>query len=189
MLSFDWDAVFFNLGEIVHADIYKKHGIQLTDKDVVHWDFYRENYPESIRIWQIWEKYKEGKLIAGATDFINKISALVNQEQIKIVTSTHPKLCHDSKSKFIKKLTGFDNIIHSSDKYLYTKGTLLIDDNLDNIRKHVDNNINDFGLIFDLGYGWNQEPIENTHDRIFRARSYNEAYVFIENYLKEKGHI
>lgn len=71
------------------------------------------------------------------------------------------------------------SIIHTNEKHLHTRNTILVDDSPKNIIQHIEKNIVP-GIVFDLGYGWNKD-LKEDNKLIFRGNSYNETFDIISN--------
>jgi hypothetical protein len=181
MISLDFDSVLYGLDTIAIEFIKKEYGVRLTPMDINNWDFFKK-YPKVYTVFSNWELYKEAKLIDGAQEFFQTVVKNYGKENIQIVTSS-PETIITDKNIMIENLFSFDNVIHSYNKSKHTKGTILVDDALHNIECHVNTN-NNHGLLFDLGYGWNQLKLEN-HPLVKRVKSYEETLIELDKIIKE----
>jgi hypothetical protein len=191
LVSFDFDSFLWNLEKHNLALVKKIYNVDLKSSDVYHYGFYHEFYPKVVDSWSNPDEYKRCGFIDGALDFFKKTQAIIGKDRIQIITASYPAVTH-IKDDIIKYYLGLsaEQIIHESDKYKYSTGTVLVDDHLKHLEEHVKNNPDDYGIIFDNGYGWNQTPIEKECDRITRAFSYDDVLNNIINNieLKEKAY-
>lgn len=185
-VSVDFDDVFYGLTTINLKYIKETYGVELKPHEVSSWTYYKDNGFQSIleNVWNNPEKYLEGDLIYGALEFYRELQHMFGKNNVQIVTASFPNIIKD-KSKYIQSI--FDNdckIINTHDKSLYTGNTILIDDNVDNILKHVEDNKVP-GIIFGLDYGWNSNFKED-NNYIFRARSYDETFSRIKDIMERQ---
>lgn len=179
-VSLDFDDMLYNLCLLNTRYLKLKYGLNVNPLDIKKFSYYIDNGYETIikDLWDNPEKYLESDLYEGALEFFNKIKKLVGRNNLQIVTSSFPNVIKE-KDNFIKNILQLDcDVIHTKDKYLYTKNTILVDDCLDNIISHVEKNQNP-GIIFNLGFGWNLDHQED-NNLIFRGNSYDETFDLIE---------
>ena len=156
-LLYDWIAHINKMGETVISvndiDQYD-HPLLLKYLDYV-------NNPDLYDILDV---------LDGGYDFI---AALQEFDEVQIVTVT-PDHHMESKTRFVKKHFPSIKLIHVKDcKLEHTKDTILIDDNLDNIKKHVDSG-NGLGFVFTNGeYKYNE-----TYD--YPTGGYDDAIEFVK---------
>lgn len=174
-VSFDFDDVLYNLTKVNLKYIEDKYGVKLKPNEVNSWTYYHDNGFGSIieNVWNNPQKYLESDLIEGAYEFYKEIEGVYGKDNIQIITASFPNIIN-VKDDYIKSIFNHDcNIIHTHDKYLYTKDTILIDDSVNNIVKHIEHN-NNPAILFGLDYGWNSNFKED-NENLFRANSYEEA--------------
>jgi len=186
-ISIDFDEVLYNLDQI-HRDYLKEH--YNVDEDYINpnFNYLVNNYPDIVKCWTDVNIYKKGFLIKGAFEFMQELMNTHKMEELQILTYTQSQEIEIYKNNLCEALFKGIDVIHTKDKWEYSKGTILIDDNTNNIVDHVITNKN-YGLLFDLNgeYGWNKTPIEDDSTRIFRVKSYSEVLEIINKI--EKGHI
>lgn len=176
MISVDFDEVLYNLHDAHNAFLQKEHGVMLERRDITYWDYLKDNFPNIKEVWSTWEKYSQGCLKDGAILFMDILNAKYGVENIQIVTASHPNII-DKKNEFISMFFPKNKVIHSThEKFHYTKGTFLIDDNADNIMQHEYHN-KTRGIVFDHSdeYGWNKH-----HPSLTRASSYKEVVQLLD---------
>ena len=150
-ISIDFDNVLYNLEGLnckVTKDIY---GVEITPKDIAYQDYYLDHYPEESKIWSSFEEYSKGSFFQGDKDFIEELK---NKYELQIVTASAIEISEE-KDKMIYERYGDIKIIHTKEKYIHTKDSILIDDAIHNIKDHIEKN-KDPGILVDRGYGWNQ---------------------------------
>ena len=181
-VSFDFDDVLYNLTKINLKYIKEQYGIELKPKQVTDWNYYKNSGFESIleNVWNNPQKYLESELIDGAYEFYKEVENIYGKDNIQIITASFPNIIN-VKDQYIKDIFNNDcKIIHTHDKFLYTKDTILIDDSINNILKHVEVNKNP-AILFSLDYGWNSDFKED-NEIIYRANSYNEALNVLDKF-------
>lgn len=119
--------------------------------------------------------YKNGKFVNGSIECLKILKE--NGFKISIVTSSMSKEQEIWKENFIKKhLNGlYTEIIHTNNKYKYSKNGILIDDKEKHVIKHIENN-NLPGILFR-----NKSNIEN--DLLLQIDNFEQLLEFfnIEN--------
>lgn len=180
IISLDFDETIWDLHEATLHFIKNNYGVkELSQKDITYWEYLTDNFPRIKECWGNFHLYSKGKPINGSIEFINSLKQIVNKDDIQIVTASFPNIVEE-KTELIKSLFGIDNIVHTSNKSEFTKNSILIDDGLHNIISHRD--VNDgVSIIFDLGYGWNQDKIED-NEKTFRANSYQNVLNIIRQF-------
>lgn len=178
-VSIDFDEVLYGLHEAHAIFLKEEYGVDVKRKDVTDWNYLIDNYPNITEVWSEWNKYIRGDLLEGSIGFVKKVNELFGIDNVKIVTATHTDIIKE-KDVFVKE--HFDNeVIHScKQKFLYTKDSILLDDHGKNIIDHVRENSAP-GIIFDQGYGWNQNKAENHVKDIYRAASYDEVLYILKH--------
>lgn len=188
-VSLDFDDVLYDLNKLNLEFIKNKYGVSLNKKDISSWDFFIDNGYNKIvdEIWNNSENYFKSNLIDGAKGFYNRLVKEYGIDNIQIITHSFDNT-KKLKDDFIKKLGFHCKVIHAKDKFIYTKDTVLIDDNPINIEKHIRIN-GDKGIVFDLDYGWNQDFKED-YLYSFRVKSYDQLFdtISIINYDLIKEH-
>lgn len=182
-VSLDFDDVLYNLTKINVDYVEKTYGVKLNPLEIDRFSYYIDEGYESIieNVWNNPEAYLKSELYDGAFEFYSKLKELLTIDKIQIVTTSLPDIIQN-KNIFIKEKLNIDcNVIHSKNKFEFTKNTILVDDSINNIVKHVEIN-NDPAIIFNLGYGWNKS-LKEDNQKIFRGNSYNETLYTIKNLL------
>jgi len=178
LISVDFDEVLFDLSTITNNFI-KNHYGEVTHPDHIGWDYFNDNFPLVVSdCWNNPEEYSKGDFIHGAIEFMNELINLYGIDKLQIITNSLPNVI-DCKNQLIRETFGDIDVIHTKDKWKYTKGSTLIDDALHNIEEHVKNNKKDVGIIFDLGgkYTWNHRYIDSSY--VVRVNSYNEIVDYL----------
>lgn len=180
VISLDFDETLWDLHEASLSFIKEHYGVKsLSQKDITYWEYLTDNFPRIRECWGDFQLYSKGKPIEGSIEFMKNLKKIVHRDDIQIVTASFPDII-EGKTELIKSLFDIDNIIHTSNKSEFTKNSILIDDGLHNIVSHRD--VNDgISIIFDLGYGWNQNKIED-NEKIFRANSYDNVLDIIRQF-------
>ena len=184
-ISLDWDDVLYNLSSLTIDYMKKRYNKEVTTNEMNTFNFFESNnYSDIIEdLFNNHKEYSKSSLLKGANYFYYSLADLVHENNIQIVTASMPNVI-PFKEKYILDMLGWKyDIIHSNEKYKYTKGTILIDDAPKNILLHVDKNKNP-GIIFDLdsNYGWNKNLKEN-NKTIFRATNYNETLDIVKKLI------
>lgn len=181
IISLDFDDVLWDIQKGVNVYLTEKYGFAPKKEEIPTWEYLLETFPDITNAWGDWFYYSQGAALEGSQEFISNLSDLVGKDSIQIVTASYPTIIEE-KNKLIFDLFGIksENVIHTKDKYLVTKGTILVDDACHNILKHVNNN-NDLGILVDFNYGWNQIPIEVENGNIFRAKSYEDILSLLQS--------
>lgn len=180
-ISIDFDDVLYNLTKINIAFIKERYGVELDPLNIDRFSYYiDEGYNDIIKeVWNNPKRYLTSTLYDGAKEFYLKLVELVGINNIQIVTTSLPDII-DDKNKFIKDVLGIDcKVIHTKEKHLHTRNTILIDDSIANILSHIENNKTP-GIIFNLGYGWNKS-LQEDNILTFRANSYDETFDLINS--------
>jgi hypothetical protein len=176
-LSIDFDCVLYDLSTITNNFI-KNHYGEVTHPDLIGWDYFNENFPLVVKeCWNNPEEYSKGKFIVGAIEFMNELINLYGVDKLQIVTNSLPNVI-DYKNQLIRETFSDIDVIHTKEKWKYTKGTILIDDAIHNIEEHCNKN-KSLGIIFDLDgkYTWNHKSIDSSH--VMRVKSYNEIIDYL----------
>ena len=127
-------------------------GIQ--PEDVLYYGWIRDAYGPHAEAW--WAQpgiYDIIKPLPGAKDFLD---TLATTHSITIITHTHDNQNPREKEAWVDEhFTNIEDIVHAKDKYHYTKGSILIDDNPRHIYDHARLNRNK-GILFNYQrrYGW-----------------------------------
>lgn len=184
-ISLDWDDVLYNLSSLTIDYMKKRYNIEVTTNEMNTFNFFESNnYSDIIEdLFNNPEEYSKSDLLKGANYFYYDLANLVHEENIQIVTASMPNVI-PFKEQYIWDILGWNcKIIHSNEKYKYTKGTILIDDAPKNILFHVDKNKNP-GIIFDLdsNYGWNKNLKEN-NTTIFKATNYSQTLEIVKKLI------
>lgn len=184
-ISFDFNNVLYNLTKINIEFIKERYGIELDPLNIDRFSYYiDEGYNDIIcEVWNNPDRYLTSMLYQGAKEFFDKVVELVGINNVQIVTTSLPNII-DRKNDFIKNVLGLNcTVIHTKEKHLHTRNTILIDDSIANILSHIENNKVP-GIIFNLGYGWNKS-LQEDNELIFRANSYNETFELISNFFNK----
>lgn len=172
----DYDCVLHNLLDVTLKFIQDEYGDNVAKEEIGYWKFF-EKYPKVYDMFGDWSYYSKAKPIDGARAFLERLS---QRHEVIIVTST-PDTIMKNKEDMIQRLYGdlIKEIVHTDKKHLFTKDGFLLDDALHHIEAHASHN-GQPGIIFDLGYGWNAEPLERWYKNVHRARSYDEVFGILE---------
>ena len=179
LISFDVDSVLIDTETIILKKIKELYGVDLTLQDVTYWDFYKNEYPLVLNIFQDITFYNNVNKIKDMDIILDNIISLYGANNIQLITSSSnisaisKENCldkHFGKIKDFEKIkiihVGlYDDNNNSHHKHIYSKDTILIDDGLHNISDHVEINKNN-ALLIDYGYGWNQNYEHNLVKRI-----------------------
>lgn len=171
-ISLDFDDVLNRIHLCTNAYLKEHYGVEVDPKDIPTWSYLVDTYPKIVNAWGDFNYYGLSQPIEGSVNFVDTLKKLFGAHNIQIVTNTYPSIIIE-KTNMIHKIYGVETIFHTSEKHKYTKGTILIDDAIHNIESHI--KTNSPGILFDLGYGWNQDKIEDRHDNVYRANSYNDV--------------
>ena len=112
----------------------------------------------------------------GAVEFLENVKNL--NYEIILVTANMSDLQMQCKEKHIKKYfeNRFTDIIHTEDKYKYTKESILIDDSYSNVIKHISAN-NQNGILFNLNYDYIiTDKLDLTVDKLYHIGSFEDLY-------------
>lgn len=180
-ISLDFDDVMYNLTKINLEFIDREYGIKLDPLKIDKFSYYiDEGYKKIIEgVWNNKDVYITSELYNEAKEFYIKLIEKYGRNNIQIVTTSLPNIILN-KNKMIKERFEIDcSIIHTNEKYLHTRNTILVDDSPKNIIQHIEKNIVP-GIVFNLGYGWNKD-LKEDNKLIFRGNSYNETFDIISN--------
>lgn len=180
-ISLDFDDVMYNLTKINLEFIEREYGIKLDPLKINRFSYYiDEGYKKIIEgVWNNKDVYITSELYNEAKEFYIKLIEKYGRNNVQIVTTSLPNII-PNKNKMIKERFEIDcSIIHTNEKHLHTRNTILVDDSPKNIIQHIEKNIVP-GIVFDLGYGWNKD-LKEDNELIFRGNSYNETFDIISN--------
>lgn len=192
MITFDVDSVLLKTEEKILKEIKKLYNKELSLNDITYWNFYKDNYPEVMKLFDDYNFYNDIEPVKYMDYILSNIIKEYGYNNIQIVTSTNKTLKQPKEiclDKHFGKIKNFNKIkiIHvgmyleedetNHEKYHYTKNTILIDDGLHNIIDHLEYNKN-HALLIDYNYGWNKNYNHNLMKRINNPHE-------IENNLKE----
>lgn len=180
-ISLDFDDVMYNLTKINLEFIEREYGIKLDPLKINRFSYYiDEGYKKIIEgVWNNKDVYITSELYNEAKEFYIKLIEKYGRNNVQIVTTSLPNII-PNKNKMIKERFEIDcSIIHTNEKHLHTRNTILVDDSPKNIIQHIEKNIVP-GIVFDLGYGWNKD-LKEDNKLIFRGNSYNETFDIISN--------
>lgn len=161
VIFIDYDSCLNDLNEAWCGYINKKYNANISSKDILHWNWCEDTFgKDSSDFWKDGCNYYFDDIMPreGAIDFINSIR---NDYEIVILTSSWPGT-ESVKNEHIQRHFGLYNVIHDSNKYLYSGEGILIDDRPQTILNHIAYN-DEVGIIFDCygGYGWSKLTEEN----------------------------
>lgn len=182
-ISLDFDDVMYNLTKINLEFIEREYGIKLDPLKINRFSYYiDEGYKKIIEgVWNNKDVYITSELYNEAKEFYIKLIEKYGRNNVQIVTTSLPNII-PNKNKMIKERFEIDcSIIHTNEKHLHTRNTILVDDSPKNIIQHIEKNIVP-GIVFDLGYGWNKD-LKEDNKLIFRGNSYNETFDIISNFF------
>ena len=184
MVSVDFDSVLYDLEIVLLNELKDLYGKEIKDlMEIDSWDYYKK-FPRVIECFSDFERYSKGRAKEGAKEFLSSLKNMVGEKNVQIVTAS-PEPIVEKKNKMILDMFGDIKVIHSFQKPKYTKGTVLIDDAVHNVLDHYQQTGSP-AILFDPGYGWNQEPVEKTNKGIVRCGSYEESLKELKN-IKKKG--
>ena len=173
MISVDFDSTLNNLLEawVYYINKEEKPSKLYTIQDIIKWDdkiLHRNKEFIKNRLL-----YKKVKVLIGAKEFIKELRKL---DEVQIVSIT-PNYHIEPKMEFIKKHFGSVPIIFmEKDKYKFTKSSLLIDDNLNNLEEHQKYN-NGKCIVFS-----NKEKyVYNRTNKFVRLGNYTDIIKYIKN--------
>lgn len=179
ILSIDFDEVLYNLSDVTNNFILETYG-EVTHPDLIGWEYFNDNFPLVVsECWNNEHVYSKGELIDGAENFMLELINLYSVDNLQIVTNSLPNVVN-FKNKFIKDKFGNIDVIHTKEKWKYTKDTILIDDAIHNVIDHSEIN-NCESILFDKDgkYVWNHVDIDNR--LITRLKSYEDILYFLTN--------
>lgn len=189
LISFDVDSVLLKTEEKIIKKIKELYNIEISLKDITYWNYYKDNFPLVMSFFEDKDFYNDIEIIDNMDIILKKIIKKYDYKNIQFVTSStniSAKSKENVMFKHFNHIQNFSkiNIIHVGlydendnsnnhyEKYHYTNNTILIDDAIHNIDKHIINNQKE-ALLIDYGYGWNQNynhnlcyRINNTNDII-----------------------
>lgn len=178
MISLDWDDTLYNLKAVNEQFLMDEYGIHDGYKTVTSFESLGLNYPSIInKVWNNPERYSRGNLLDGAIEFYEELVSMVGETNIQIVTASMPNII-DVKNQMIKDRfkIGCD-VVHSiGPKSHYTKGSILIDDHIDNIISHMRIN-NNMGVLF------NYHRLPYIRDRANAIDDYFERYKDVYSFV------
>lgn len=115
----------------------------------------------------------------GAIEFLNNVKDM--NYSVILVTANMSDLQMRCKERHIEKYfkNCFDDIIHTEDKYKYTKESILIDDSYSNIIKHIDAN-DQIGVLFNLNYEYIiTDKLDLSIDKLHHVGDFDDLYPFL----------
>lgn len=152
IISLDWDDVMYHLMQKNIEFVEKEYGVKDVHLEITDYYYLYRTYPKiADELWNHPENYITGELVEGAKEFYQELVDLVGEDKIQIVTSSMENVI-EAKNKMIKEKFGINcKVIHSifgkHKKHEFTKGTILVDDHIQNIKDHEEFN-NDVGIVF-----------------------------------------
>lgn len=181
MVLIDFDMVLNLAGERCVVIIRKEYQEKISLMDILNWEHWLK-YPKVIEVFHNWEDYIHlCKPRKGAIALLHRLNEKYN---VHILTHTQEGV-KDQKEKYIQEVYNWTNIIHEEEKFKYAKGNILIDDAIHNIRAHIEHG-GFHAILFDLGYGWNQEKIEEEFENVTRVTSYEELERVVDKLKSEQ---
>lgn len=180
-VSLDLDNLLYYLEEVNLNFVKNEYGVTLASKDINCWNYYLKNFPRVKEVWTEWEKYSKGRFFNEAKGFIRDLKKIT---KVKIVTASFPEIIPFKDQFIMESLEDYDiEIIHTTDKSIVTKNSILIDDAAHNIDEHVKANSCP-GLLFDYNntYGWSKDY--EGHELVERVYSHEEALIKVESYFR-----
>lgn len=144
----DLDSTLCNFISGINNEINRILGlaIPIQDSDIISYDYYQKQFGEWVKsIWSSKGFYNNIIPFEGAVDFINILKLKYN---VIIITSS-AKQIELEKEQFVYKYFGNLEVIHSHNKYEYTKNSILIDDYIKNIAEHTFRNDSP-GILFNF---------------------------------------
>jgi len=169
MISVDFDGVLNNLTFKWIDYINNKHNTSYTVRDIKTYNdkLILDNY-EFIQNKKLYDNIQ---LLNGAQYFIKELEKIDN---VQIVTQTI-KEHFNSKKNFLNKYFPNIKVIYTGKNKDIVKNTILIDDCLENIERHV-NKLKSAGII----YSYNNLYQYNKTNKFPRFKSYNEIINFLK---------
>lgn len=180
----DFDEVLWDLHQATNEWTKKNHNFSFTKRDCNCWTFTPDRFPEVLEeVYNTWDVYKTAGYIEGAEGFVKDLLERYGEDNVVCITSTMPNLL-PHKDELIHAL-GIKHIIHAHKKHEHSGGYVLIDDAMHNVLEHVMAK-NGHAIMVDMGYGWNQQPLENLYDTIHRANNYADILGLLK-YIEKLG--
>jgi len=192
IIFLDYDSVLNDLGLAWLRWLNPKFGVNITQSDILHFNWLEENFPGANEFWATPGIYHNHvKPLPGSHDFVARCIHLVGRENVFVLTSSLSNMEHE-KDEHIMYHYGLDlsQIIHAHDKAIYTKEGILVDDHPKNCINHINTHCT-HAILFDKDseYGWSKperydfyEP--SYHDRfIHRCTDYTQVLRCIRRHL------
>jgi len=167
-ISIDFDNVLYNLEGVNLAEVKRIYGKEISTEEIEYWDYYYDHYPEVTKIWKDLKKYSNGNFFEKDKEFIENLKQI--GLNIQIVTASAAEI-EKEKDQMIFERYGDIKVIHTKEKHLVTKNSILIDDAPHNILRHIEEN-NLPGILVDRGYGWSKNTKEDS--LIHRLSNFND---------------
>ena len=194
LISFDVDSVLLDTETIILKKIKEIYDVELSLKDVTYWNFYKNEYPLVLDVFQDISFYNNVNKIQNMDIIMKNVISTYGSNNIQLITSSS-KISAISKENCLDKHFGkikdfnkikiihvglYDENNNSHHKYIYSKNTILIDDGIHNVSDHVEINKNN-ALLIDYGYGWNQNY---KHNLVKRIKKQNDILPNLKNLLR-----
>jgi len=166
-IAVDFDSTLYDFMSVWLEKIQEEYDVELDRTKINTYHYVTEQYPELdlasvYRVAGFYDGY-EDKVYAGASSFLSELKALPFVTEVVIVsTATGGDEALQSKQEFIEGLFGHivDGVILTGyDKWNFTEGYVIIDDNLEVVAEHCKKG--NFGICYtrDGEHTWNTDAL------------------------------
>jgi FMN phosphatase YigB (HAD superfamily) len=174
----DYDSTLVDFQDVMTRQINQRENTTYTSYDMSR-GYYTEVKKRNKDLFTDLNIYEEVKPLDGAIKFLDDIKEL--EYEIVLITANSSNKQKAFKEKHIEKYfqSSFDDIIHTSDKFKYTKDSILIDDSYENIINHINYN-NSIGVLFNYEKNYiNTKQLDLNIANLYHMDSFDEVYSFI----------
>lgn len=155
--------------------INNHYNTSYTVSDIQHYNWLQEQLGYECEYWRNPDFFKDIIPLENSQWFIDELKYIFGKENIYIITWSTPEV-EQIKNSILSLYFNIPSsqIIHTSEKWKYTKHNILVDDHLEHVKKHCAYNGNR-GILFNLNgeYGWNRQTEIN--NKILEATTYTEV--------------
>jgi FMN phosphatase YigB (HAD superfamily) len=174
----DYDSTLVDFQDVMTRQINQRENTTYTSYDMSR-GYYIEVKKRNKDLFTDLNIYEEVKPLEGAIKFLDDIKEL--EYEIVLITANSSDKQKAFKEKHIEQYfeNSFDDIIHTSDKFKYTKDSILIDDSYANILEHIQHN-NAIGVLFNYEKNYiNTKQLDLNISNLYHMDSFDEVYRFI----------
>lgn len=172
----DYDSTLNDMSYAWVAWINKTYGVEFTDKDVTHWEWYKDLPHDAFKWFKDGVAFNEILPLPDSQEFFKDIN---KNHEVKILTASHANML-EPKNEHILKYYGTCDVIHEHKKWKHAVDitTLLIDDRPLNCIKWVE--AGGVAILFNHDGRYEYANTAYKHALLLKVRSYEEIKLILE---------